>query len=172
MSDFYLIAEIKSVYGNKGFVSVTSHTDFPDRFSKLNKVYIELFHDRKEFFVEEVKQKKSTLLIKFKNFNSDDDVEFLIGKKVFIEAEDVVPLSKDTFFIHDLIGSKVLRNGKYFGIIEDVLNLPANDIYVIKNLLDKEILIPAVKEFVLSFDVINKVLILQPGGKIYEDDED
>jgi 16S rRNA processing protein RimM len=172
VSDFYLIAEIKSVYGNKGFVSVTSHTDFPDRFSKLDKVYIELFQDRKEFFVDEVKQKKSSLLLKFKNFNSDDEVEFLVGKKIFISSEDIVSLSIDTFFIHDLVGSKVLRNGEHFGIIEDVLNLPANDVYVIKNLLNEEVLIPAVKEFVLSFDPVNKVLILQPGGKIYEDDED
>ena len=172
MSDFYLIAEIKSVYGKKGFVSVISYTDFPEHFFNLRKVYIELFNDKKEFFVEEVKQIKNFFSIKFKNFNSDKDVEFLSGKKVFIEAKDIVSLSKDTFFIHDLIGSKVFRNDELIGTIEDVLCLPANDVYVIKDILNKEILIPAVKEFVLSFDSVNKVLILQPGGKIYEDDED
>jgi 16S rRNA processing protein RimM len=76
------------------------------------------------------------------------------------------------FFIHDLIGSIVYRNDEKIGKITDVLNMPANDVYVIENLSHEEILVPAVKDYVNSFDPVKKILILQPGGKIYEDDED
>ena len=172
MSDFYLIAEIKSVYGKKGFLSVVSYTDFPERFLKLEKVYIEIYDDKKLLIVEEIKKNKNNFLIKFENFNNNKDVEFLAGKKIYVDSENVVALSGNMFFIHDLIGSIVYRNNEKIGKITDVLNLPANDVYVIENLSHEEILIPAIKDYVSSFDPVKKILILQPGGKIYDDDED
>jgi 16S rRNA processing protein RimM len=172
VSDFYLVAEIKSVYGKRGFVTAVSHTDFPERFLKLKKVYIEIYGDKKILYVQETKKNRNNFLIKFKNFNSNSEVEFLIGKKIYIDSENVVPLSGEMFFVHDLIGSMVYRNEKIIGKIEDVLNLPANDVYVIRKLSNEEILIPAIKDYIAGFDPVNKILILKPGEKIYEDDED
>ena len=172
MSDFYLIAEIKSIYGKKGHVTAITHTDFPERFLKLKKVFVEVYGDKKLFYVQEIKKNKNNFLIKFKNFNNGSEVKFLIGKKIYIDSENVVSLSEDLFFVHDLIGSVVYRNKEEIGMIKDVLNLPANDVYVIMSRLHKEILIPAVKDYIAGFDPVNKILILQPGGKIYEDDED
>ena len=172
MSDFYLIAEIKSVSGKRGFVAVVSHSDFTEHFSKLKKVFIEIYGDKKLFYVQEIRKHKNSFLIKFKNFNSEREIEFLLGKKIYVDSEDVVALSGEMFFVHDLVGSLVIRNDENFGQIEDVINLPANDVYVIENLSHEEILIPAIKDYVSSFDPVKKILILQPGGKIYDDDED
>jgi 16S rRNA processing protein RimM len=172
VSDFYLIAEIKSISGKKGFVAVVSHTDFPGQFLKLKKVYIEIYGDKKLLYIEEIRKHKNSFLIKFKNFNNDSEAEFLKGKKIYVDSENVIVLSGEVFFVHDLIGSIVFRNDEKFGKIEDVINLPSNDVYVIRNLSQKEILIPAVKDYISGFDPVKKILILQPGGKIYEDDED
>ena len=95
----------------------------------------------------------------------------LLGKESYVDKENVVKLPVDYFFIHDLLGSKVLRNGKEFGIIKDILVSPAHDVYVIDS-FGKEILIPAVKEFIESFNAVEKILILKPGENFYEDDED
>ncbi|MCX6149407.1 MAG: ribosome maturation factor RimM [Ignavibacteriales bacterium] len=171
MGEFFLFAEIKSVFSKDGFVSVISYSDFPERFLEVEKVFIEIFGGKKEFFVEEIKHLKNNFAVKFKNFNSDKEVEFLIGKKIFIDSANHVSLKKDTFFVHDLIGCKVYRNGEMFGILKEVLSFPANDVYVIMNELNEEILIPAIKDYVESVDTINKILILKPGGKIYDDED-
>ncbi len=170
MKDFFLIAKIVSVYGKEGFVRISSFSDFPERFFSLQKVYIDFFGDKKEFFVRKIRKHKNDFLLKFQNFDNDKDVELLVGKEIFVGSDNVVKLPKNYFFIHDLIGSKVFRNETEFGVIKDVLTYPANDVYVIDN-NGKEILIPAALEFIESFDSENKILVLKPGGDIYEDDE-
>ncbi len=171
MSEYFLIAKIDSVLGNGGFVKVSSFTDFPERFWNLEEVYIDFFGDKKKFIVEDVKLKNNVFYIKFNNFDNAEDVRVLLNKEIFVDEEHKVELPEDYYFIHDLIGSIVLRNGVEFGKIKDVLTLPANAVYVIEDTAGREILIPAVKDFIESFDPENKILVLKPGGDFYENED-
>lgn len=171
MSEFYLIATISSAFGKSGAVKIISHSDFPDRFFSLSEVYIDFFNSKKLFFVENVKQHNNIFTIKFRNFDSDKDVEILIGKDIFVDDEHLVKLPENHFFIHDLIGSRVVRNDKEIGIIKDVLKYPANDVYVVIDKTGNDLLIPAVMDFIDSFDSGNKILKLKPGEELYDDDE-
>ena len=171
MKEYFLIAKVISVIGNEGFVRISSFSDFPDRFFELKKVFIDFFGDKKQFTVESVRKQKNNFIIKFKNFDNEIDAEILIDKEIFVDSENLVELPKDHFFVHDLIGSKVYRNDCEFGTIKDVLNYPANDVYVIEDAKGEEILIPAVSEFIENFDPQNKILVLKPGDSFYEDDE-
>ena len=161
MQDFYLIAEIKSADFSDGFVSVLSYSDFPDRFFRLNKVYIDVFGAKRLFFVDNVVFEKSNILLKFKNFDSDYDTQFLVGKYIYIEHDELISLDEDTFFIHDLIGCKVFLNDSFFGILEDVLRLSSNDIYVIKKSDGDEVMVPAVKDYIGSFNKKELTLTLK-----------
>jgi 16S rRNA processing protein RimM len=171
VSDFFLIATIDSVSGKDGFVKIISHSDFPDRFYKLEQVYIDFWGDKKEFFVERVLEKKKSITLKFKNFDNDKDVQVLVGKDIFVDEENVIRLPEGSFFVHDLLGCRVYRNNREFGTLKDILRSPANDIYVIENIYGEEILIPAVRDYIEGFDRKNKILIIKPGTQIYEDDE-
>jgi 16S rRNA processing protein RimM len=91
---------------------------------------------------------------------------------LFIDKPNLVKLPEDQFFIHDLLGSEVYKDDKLLGIIKDVLQLPANDVYVVNDAEGNELLVPAVKEFIMDFNADTKVLILKPGGDLYETDED
>lgn len=171
MDDFFLIAEIKAVHGSNGLVLIDSYSDFSERFFKLNSVFIDLFGSKKEFFVENVIEVGGRIALKFKNFNSDDDVKILVGKKIFVEEKNSVKLSKDTYFVHDLIGSEVFRNSKLLGVVEDVLAYPANDVYVIKDIDQKNLLVPAIKDFIKSFEPLKKRLELVDDCDLLYDDE-
>jgi 16S rRNA processing protein RimM len=170
--EYFLIARIKSAYGKDGSVKIISYSDFPDRFYNLKKVYIDFFGSKKEFLVEGVKEIKDSFIIKFKNFNSDQESGILSGKEIYVDEENLVKLPENYFFIHDLVGSRVLRNNEEFGIISEVLSLPANDVYVVLDSGGKEVLIPAVAEFIESFDAGKKLLILKPGKELYEEDDE
>lgn len=171
MPDFYLIGKITSTSGRNGFLNISSYSDFPDRFSELKEVYIDFYGIKKLFLVEDIKEKKNNFIIKLKNFNSDEDAQFLIQKELFVSEASAVKLPENFFFIHDLIGSKVVRENVEVGVITDVLNFPANDVYVIRGSNQKEILLPAVLDIIEKFDPVNKMLILKPGAGVYEDDE-
>ncbi|MCU7491598.1 MAG: 16S rRNA processing protein RimM [Ignavibacteria bacterium] len=172
VSEYYLIAEIKSLFETGGFVNVIPYSDSPERLMKLNDVYIDVFGDKKKFSVEKVIHTGKVWSVKFKNFNSAREVEFLLGKRIFVDQDNLIGLEENTYFIHDLIGSRVFRNGGLIGNLVDVLSLPANDVYVIKDLSEGELLIPAVSDYVESFDPINKILVLRPGGDIFEEEDD
>ena len=171
MSDYFLIAKIISIYGKKGFLKISSLSDFPDRFFYLRKVFIDFFDDKKQFMVEQVEKEKDSFIIKLKNFDSDTDVQVLVGKNIFVSNEDAVKLPENYYFIHDLLGSSVYRNDMEFGKVKDVLNYPANDVFVIEDQEGNEILIPAVADYIESFNPENKILILKPGGELYEDED-
>ena len=170
MSEYFLIAKVSSISGTKGYVKIFSFSDFPERFISLKEVYIDFFDIKKKFIVEEVKKTKNDFFIKFSNFNSDKDVGILLGKEIFVDEKSVVKLPDNTFFIHDLLGSKVFRNDKFIGKIIDVLAYPANDVYVIDGAVGQEILLPAISGMIESFDAESKVMILKPGEGFYEDE--
>ncbi len=172
MIEYFLLAKIIASEGDQGFLKIDSFSDLPERFYKLKKVYIDFWGEKKIFFLQSVKRKKNTVLIKFKDFNNKESVEVLIGREVFVDDKDLIKLPNGHYFIHDIIGSKVIRNGTEFGTVTDVYSLAANDVYVIRKTSSEEILIPAVNEFIEKIDIINKVLILKAGEDIYEDDED
>jgi len=170
VKDFFLIAKIVSVIGKEGYVKILSYSDFPERFYKLDKVYIDFFGNKKLFKVENVTGKKDSVHIKFSNFSTAEEAEFLIGREVFVDENDVIKLPEHSYFVHDLIGSKVLEDGQYLGVIKDVLAYPANDVYVIETAEGKELLIPAVKEMIESFNPDDKIMVVKPGSSKYDED--
>jgi 16S rRNA processing protein RimM len=134
-------------------------------------VFIDFFNDKKEFLVEKVEKTKDFFIIKFENFDSDTDVRILVGKDIFVSSEDAVKLPENYYFTHDFSGSRVYRNNMEFGIVKDVLHYPANDVLVIKNSEGSEVLIPAVADYIESYNPEEKILILKPGGELYEDED-
>ncbi len=172
MKEYFLIAKIISIYGKNGFVRIKSYSDFSDRFFDLEKVYLDFWGSKKKFIVQKVIKRKNYLALKFKNFDSAPESAFLVGKEIFVNEENLIQLPADHYFVHDLVGSKVFRNDVEIGILKDVLKYPANDVYAIESNSGKELLLPAVSEFIRSLDPYKKVLILTPGDNFYENDED
>ncbi len=170
MDGYILIARIVAVYGRDGFLRLNSFSDFPDRFKKLKTVSVEFYASFKQLKVEKVKYEGQDILMKFEKFDTDKDVEVLVGKDVYIPESEIVNLPANTYFIHDLIGSRVIFKGVELGTIEDVMVLPANDVYVIRK-EGKEVLVPAVSEFIESFSAEEKLMLLSENFPGYDDED-
>jgi 16S rRNA processing protein RimM len=170
VNEYYLIAKIISA-SSEGFVNISLFTDFPEHLYELKKVYLDFFDNKKEFRIDKIECSGSKYQIKFENFNDESDVGILIGKEIFIEEKDLIKLPDNHYFIHDIIGSVVLKNNVKIGKVTDVLSLPANDVYVVTDNAGNEILIPAVKDYIESFDPGKKIMKLKPGEDIYDTDE-
>ena len=65
-----------------------------------------------------------------------------------------MPLEEDEYYIADMIGMQVeTEDGKAFGILKDVMETGANDVYVIDSISHGEVLVPAIKECIRKVDV-------------------
>ena len=168
--DFFLIAKIISLYGRNGFVKIESYSDFPERFFQLDEVFVDFWGDKKKLFVEEVIKQRKFFTLKFKNFDNEREADVFTGRDIYVETKDVIELPAGSYFVHDLVGSKVFQAGNEIGVINDVIHSPANDVIAVQGEKNKEILVPLVLEFIEKFDPENKKLVLKKD--IVYDDED
>ncbi len=95
--------------------------------------------------------------------------EQLRGKSLTVPESELPQLDRDTFFYFDIIGMAVhLANGKELGRIEEILSAGGNDVYVIRG-QGSEVLIPAVREYVVDVDVERAVMeVSLPEGYVEE----
>ncbi len=81
-------------------------------------------------------------------------MEIYRQKPLFVTREHAVKLKKNEYFIADLIGMNVsTEDGSAFGVIKDVLQTGANDVYVIDSPDHGEVLVPAIRQCILEVDV-------------------
>lgn len=156
----FQVGIITSPHGVQGEVKVFPTTDDPKRFKRLKEAILVMANTRKaeEITVEiqGVKFFKQMVILKLKGFDSKDAVEKLRQASLYVPREKAVKLSKDEYFIADLIGLSVLdadRDGQELGSLEDVMTTGANDVYVIRTPEGKEFLLPAIKQCVLEVNV-------------------
>ena len=170
--EYVLIAKVGQVYDKDGYVKLESFSDFPERFLKLGKVYLDFWGDKKNFYIEDVKNLNGKLVIKFKRFDTLRDANILVDREIYIDEKDKISLPENHFFVHDLIGSEVIVEKEKIGMVTDVMKVKVNDILVISTIDKKEKLIPFVLSFIEKFDAVKKRLILNISKDFWEDVED
>lgn len=151
------VGQIVNTFGIKGQVKVVPFTDDIERFDELNKVYIVMRNCKKEVEIENVKYHKNMVLLKFKGLDKIEDVEIYKNCYLEIDRKDGRKLEEGTYYIVDLLGLDVISDeGENLGKLDDIYNTGSNDIYVVKNEMGKQILLPAIKEVIKDVDLENK----------------
>lgn len=148
------VGVIASTHGIRGEVKVFPTTDGPDRFKKIKKVVLSHKKEELELEIEGVKFFKKFAILKFKGIDNINDVEAYKGGELYIERDNAQKLEEDEYFIADLLGISVVEeNGDVLGILKDVIETGANDVYVVERGNKKDLLIPAIKQCIRNVDV-------------------
>ncbi len=149
MEDYLRVGVISNTHGVRGEVKIYPTTDDISRFKKLKQCVIDTGREKVAVEVESCKFFKQTPILKFKSIDQLNDVERYKGKDLLVRREDAVKLKKNEFFIVDLVGLKVVSDeGLDIGILEDVLQTGANDVFVVKTAEGDEVLIPYIEQCV------------------------
>ena len=84
-----------------------------------------------------------------------NDIEKYKGKSLFVTRENAVELEEDEYYIGDLIGMEVYTDDseERFGVLKDVMETGANEVYIITSENHGEVLLPAIHECILDIDV-------------------
>ena len=154
MENLLRVGVITSTHGVRGEVKVFPTTDDMNRFKKLKSVILDTGKEHKTLNIEGVKFFKNMVILKFKGFDNINDVEMWRQKDLLITRDQAVKLSPDENFIVDLIGLTVMTDeGEKLGVMQDVLQTGANDVYIVKMESGKEVLLPAIKDCILNVDL-------------------
>lgn len=154
MEDLLQVGVITTTHGVRGEVKVFPTTDDAARFKKLKQVILDTGKEKVELEIAGVKFFKNLVILKFKGIDDINDVEKYRKKSLYVTRENAVKLKKDEYFIADLIGLKAISDeGEDLGIINDVLQTGANDVYVISKEGMDELLVPAIRDCVKNVDI-------------------
>lgn len=158
MKDRITLGQITSAVGIKGEMRVYPYTDYMERFSEIEKLQIE----EKEYAIERVSYRKNMVILKLKGIEDRNLAEEQKGKNLYLNKEDMWEIPEDTYFVFDLLGLTVLNeSNETIGVVTDVIQNSAQDIYQIKMQNGKQFLLPAVKEFILSVNIEEKTMIVR-----------
>ncbi|WP_458459093.1 ribosome maturation factor RimM, partial [Pseudobutyrivibrio sp.] len=160
MEDLYQVGAITQTHGIKGEVKVFPLTDDISRFKNMKNLLLDGGRDGYiNLEVENVRQQKNLVILKFKGIDNINDIEKYKGHGLFVTKENRVELKEDEYFIADLIGVSVYLDtdeNTVFGKITDVLQTGANDVYEITMSNNKTVLVPAIKDCIKSVDMESK----------------
>lgn len=153
MEEFLQVGIISSTHGVRGEVKVFPTTDDAVRFKNLKKIILNTGKEQIPLEIENVKFFKQFVILKFKGIDNINDIEKYKGKSLFVDRENAVKLEKDEYYIADLIGMQVFTEEGRLGVLKDVLETGANEVYVVDSDKYGEVLIPAIQQCILDVNV-------------------
>lgn len=155
------IGQIVNTFGIRGYVKVVPYVDNIERYDELKKVYIKNKNTEKQYEVEEVKYQKGMVLLKLRGIDKIEEAEKLRNAYLEVDRENAIELEEGEYFIADLIGLQVITDkGEQLGKLEDIYNTGSSDIYVVKDELGKQILLPAIEEVIKEISIEeNKITV-------------
>lgn len=152
------VGQVVNVVGLKGELKVYHYSDYKERFEELTKVYLEGIR----YQITGVRYMKELVILKLAGIDDRTEAEKHKGQEIFIDKEDIRVLPEDTYYIFDLIGLTVIdEDGARLGILSDVIQNSAQDLYEVERENKSKFLIPAVEEFILKVDLQEKTMTVR-----------
>ncbi len=165
MVDFFEIGCITNTHALKGEVKVRNYSASQKRFEELKSILVLINDEYIEYQIEKVRYQKDVVLLKLKTIDTIEQAERLKGHSIFVRREDAPKLEEGAHYIADLIGMQVFEGDTLIGTLDDVFTAGAADVYSIKRKGKDPLLLPALKEVILSIDLENnKIFVAIPEG--------
>jgi 16S rRNA processing protein RimM len=158
---YLAIGRVIRAHGLRGEVCVTVLTEFPERFKTTEWVHLGNQFEATPYRLESHRWHKKNVLLTLAGVTNRTQAEALKGQFVQVPLEEAVPLPEGAYYIYQLIGLEAITTtGQRLGVITDVLETGANDVYVVEN-NDQEILLPAIADVIKSVDLEKGQIIVE-----------
>jgi 16S rRNA processing protein RimM len=161
MSSLVAVARVVGIFGNKGSLKVLLLTDFPSRLLELQDVKL-VGKETQDYRIVEARKHGRGFVLTLSGVDTVQKAKDLIGCHISVPEEEVKPLPQDTYYEYQLVGLDAYDEaGERIGEVEEILELPANDVLVIDR-NGKEVLVPVVAAFIKKIDMENKRIVIAP----------
>lgn len=147
MHEFLDCGQIVNTHGLHGEVRIVPWADSPDFLLQFSTLYM----DGTPLRVLSARVHKGSVIAQLEGVDSVDAAMALKGKTVQLRRTDA-KLPEGSFFLADIIGLDVVdEDGHKLGTLKEVLSPSRQQVYVVSG--DREIMIPAVPQFILETNV-------------------
>ncbi len=158
-NELLVIGKIFGVHGLKGTLKVYSYAESLSVFKPDDFIVVRNSKTQDKILeIKWVKPHTRNILLSFKEVNSLEMAEALVGSELFIKKTALPKLKNGIYYWSDIIGLCVYTiDKKFIGCIESIIHTGSNDVYVVKD-NDNEILIPALESVVKKINIKQKTM--------------
>ncbi|MCI8514720.1 MAG: 16S rRNA processing protein RimM [Lachnospiraceae bacterium] len=154
MEDFLRVGVITTTHGIKGEVKVFPTTEDPARFRELKEIWVQTAKGKEKKRIEQVRYFKQFVILKLEGISDIDRALLYKSCDLFVDREHAIPLEEDEYYISDIIGLEVISDeDEKLGVVKDVIQTGANDVYEVLRENGKTVLLPAIRSCILGVDV-------------------
>ena len=153
MSDLYLaVGLLRRPHGVAGDLVFEVYSDFPERIRPGTLLY--LGDERTPLKITRRKPHNDGMVLGFDGVSTHEQAAKLTGKVAYVRADDRPPLPEGEYYHHQIIGLQVEdENGIPLGVVTEIIQTGANDVYVVRNEAGREILLPALQQVLLEINL-------------------
>ena len=154
-----VVGRIGRAHGVQGEATIEVRTDDPDiRFAVGQSVTLA---DGRSLKISANRWHNQILLLSFLGINDRNQIEELRDQLLYAEV-DTNSTEPGEYHFQQLIGSQVaLPDGSNLGLVTEVVQLPGQDLLSVAS-QKGEVLIPMVKQIIISIDVDKKLIKINP----------
>lgn len=138
-------------------------TDYPEHLATLKSLYLGKSADDSELIeveLQKIRFHKAYALLTLAGCRSREEADRLRGKLVLIPMRDAIPLQPGEYYLFQLVGMRVRDGERTIGVVKEVLQTGANDVYVVRSEAHGDVLLPAHQETIQSIDFEKEVITM------------
>lgn len=161
MENYFRVGIIANTHALKGELKIKPTTEDINRFDYLKEAYIDFKGEYIHVNVEKARYFKGMVILKFKEYNNINDVEKYKSCDLLVDRKNAIPLEDGLYYVQDLIGCRIITDeGKDIGVLKDVMETGANDVYVVELDNGGEVLLPVIDQCILNKDIEKREILV------------
>lgn len=154
---YLVVGKVRRPHGVRGEIIFDVYSDFPERLIAGKKIFVG--EERRALRIRRRRDHGQALLLGFQQYNTPEEVAELTNQLAYVAVDDLPALPEGEYYHHQLLGLHVhTDSGESLGQLVQILENPANDIYIVQPERGKEILLPAIEDVILDIDLEAKVM--------------
>ena len=168
IKEYLELGQIVGTHGVRGEMRFNPWADSPAFAAKFRTLFTDANGSDSVKVISRVHG--NVVLMKMEGVDSVEKAASLKNKVLFMKRSDA-DLPDGTWFVQELIGCHVfdVDTGTQYGILSDVSETGANDVWHITDSNGKEYLLPAIKQVIIETDVAENRILIRPMKGIFED---
>ena len=147
--EYLVVGFLRRPHGVRGEILMDIHTDFPERLK--TGVTVLVGDDYQPMVIASHRSHAAGMLLRFRGVKSPEDAGQYRNTWVYVSAVGRPELPGGEYYHHQLIGLNIVTDdGRELGVLADILETGANDVYVVRDGEGNEVLLPAIPPVILE----------------------
>jgi len=154
---YLVVGFLRRPHGVHGEIIMDLHTDFPDRLETGKTLFIGESH--RPVSLANIRTHAKGMLVQFNGVETPEEAGLFRNQWLFVKTTEVPPLPEGQLYQHQLYGLEVVEeNGRPLGLLTEIIETGANDVYVVTDSGGREVLLPAIPAVILDVDLGRRLM--------------